>query len=112
MDLRGKLLSQSNGVTEMYKVLTVVCVLAIIALGTSVISAVIENTTTARQSKQISNLSNQVATDRHEMSQLRAELRNDRDQVHSKRINLPHQASRLTSDGDHVITVRASESST
>jgi hypothetical protein len=58
----------------MRKLLTLVCVMAIIALGTSVISAVIQRSDTASQSKQIAAISSDLATSRHELADLRAEL--------------------------------------
>jgi hypothetical protein len=67
----------------MRKLLTLVCVMAIIALGTSVISAVIQRSDTANQSKQIAAISNDLASSRHELADLRAELhRHDRASEH------------------------------
>jgi uncharacterized protein HemX len=66
--------TERSGATEVYKALTVVCVIAIIALGTSVFSAVIQRSETAKQSKQIAAISNDVASSRHELADLRTEL--------------------------------------
>ena len=59
----------------MYKVLTVVAVLALAALGTSIITAVVTNSTTARQSKQIATLTHIQSVERREISALRSRLR-------------------------------------
>jgi hypothetical protein len=88
----------------MYKVLTVVCVVAIIALGTSVISAIIQNSTTTRQSDQISSLSRDVATDRHEMSVLRTELHRNQAHQHPKRAAEAHDL-RTHRDRKHLTNV-------
>jgi hypothetical protein len=100
--------SYSDGVvTEMYKVLTVVCVIAIIALGTSVISAVIQNSTTARQSKQISSLSTNVAKYRHEVAVLRGDLRHQRAHAHTQHTRGPHSLRRPAGHRGHVIKISA-----
>ncbi len=58
----------------MYKVLTVVCVVAFLALGTSVFSAVVQRSDTARQSKQVAAISHELASTRHDLSEFKAEL--------------------------------------
>jgi Tfp pilus assembly protein PilN len=59
----------------MYKILTVVCVLAIAALGTSVITTVIQRSDVSLQSARITSLSNEQAAERQELAAIQAELR-------------------------------------
>jgi uncharacterized protein HemX len=58
----------------MYKVLGVVCVVAALALGTSVVTAVIQRSDYAKESNQISNLKTEQSASKRELGTLRAEL--------------------------------------
>jgi uncharacterized protein HemX len=59
----------------MYKVLGIVCVVAALALGTSVVTAVIQRSDYAKESSQISNLKTEQSDNRRELGMLRSELR-------------------------------------
>lgn len=89
----------------MKKLLVAVSVIAFIALGISVVSALVQNSETARESSQISAMSHDLANSRQEVANLRAELR--RDEMASK---LSHDArerhhSRPTTDYRQSITM-------
>jgi hypothetical protein len=58
----------------MFKILTLVCVLALIALAKSVATAVVQRSDVASESRQINSLSHDELDNRHELSALHAEL--------------------------------------
>jgi hypothetical protein len=58
----------------MYKVLVVVCVVAAIALGVSVVTAVIQRSDYTRESSQIGTLKTQEEANKRELGMLHAEL--------------------------------------
>jgi hypothetical protein len=73
----------------MYRVLWVVAVVAVVALGTSIFTAVVEQSHSARQSTEINNLDHKEATDHSEIDELSRELR----AVQSSHVALPHARS-------------------
>jgi len=58
----------------MYRVLWVVAVIAVVALTTSIITAVLEQSNSGRQSSEISMLDHKEATDHQEIGELSREL--------------------------------------
>ena len=78
----------------MYKVLAVVAVLALAALGTSIITALVTNSTTGKQSKQIAALTHIQSVERRELSALRSKLR---PKLRKKAASASHAATSLTS---------------
>jgi hypothetical protein len=73
----------------MYKVLTVVAVLAIAALCTSIITTVIEHSAATKQSDQIAKLAHTQQAERREISALRSEVR-------ARKASADHAAARLS----------------
>jgi uncharacterized protein HemX len=58
----------------MYRVLWIVAVLAVAALGTSIITAVVEQSHSARQSSEINTLDHKEASDHQQIDDLSREL--------------------------------------
>lgn len=73
----------------MYRVLWVVAVLAVGALGTSIITAVVEQSHSARQSSEINTLDHKEASDQQQIDELTRELH----AVKSSHVTLPHVRS-------------------
>jgi hypothetical protein len=73
----------------MYRVLTIVATIAVIALATSIITAVVQRSTSVRQSREISSLNHQQATDRKAISGLQQKLHAKRSKHHLR----PHHSS-------------------
>lgn len=59
----------------MYRVLTVVAVVAMLALGTSIVTAVVDHTTMTRQSGQIASLDQEESADHKAIAELRKQMR-------------------------------------
>ena len=59
----------------MYKILTVVCVLALLAIGTSVIATVVQRSDVSRQSQEIARLNHDEVVLNNDITHIQAELK-------------------------------------
>lgn len=58
----------------MYRALTIICVIALLSLGTTIVATIVQHSDLAKESKQISALSQQETSSKHELSVITSEL--------------------------------------